>query len=64
MGYGDIGPYGSTEIRTPHLDKLAREGFGSREMEREHMVLLGSTGNGSVEIFESRDDRKIELRKP
>ena len=26
MGYGDIGPYGGTEIRTPHLDNLAREG--------------------------------------
>ena len=26
MGYGDIGPYGGTEIRTQHLDKLAREG--------------------------------------
>lgn len=26
MGYGDIGPYGGTEIRTPHLDRLAREG--------------------------------------
>lgn len=26
MGYGDIGPYGVTDIRTPHLDRLAREG--------------------------------------
>lgn len=26
MGYGDIGPYGSTEIATPNLDQLAREG--------------------------------------
>lgn len=26
MGYADIGPYGATDIRTPHLDRLAREG--------------------------------------
>jgi len=26
MGYGDIGPYGATDIRTPSLDRLAREG--------------------------------------
>jgi arylsulfatase A-like enzyme len=26
MGYGDIGPYGATDIRTPSLDRLARSG--------------------------------------
>jgi arylsulfatase A-like enzyme len=26
MGYADIGPYGARDIRTPHLDRLAREG--------------------------------------
>ncbi len=26
MGYSDIGPYGGTDIRTPVLDRLAREG--------------------------------------
>ncbi len=26
MGYGDIGPHGATDIRTPHIDRLAREG--------------------------------------
>lgn len=26
MGYADIGPYGAKDIRTPHLDRLAREG--------------------------------------
>jgi arylsulfatase A-like enzyme len=26
MGYGDTGPYGATDIRTPHIDRLAREG--------------------------------------
>jgi arylsulfatase A-like enzyme len=26
LGYGDIGPYGQTKIRTPVLDRMAREG--------------------------------------
>ncbi len=27
LGYGDLGAYGQTKIRTPHLDQLAREGM-------------------------------------
>ena len=27
MGYGDIGPFGATKQRTPHLDRMAREGM-------------------------------------
>ena len=27
MGYGDIGPFGATKQRTPHLDRLASEGM-------------------------------------
>ncbi len=27
MGYGDIGPFGSTKVRTPNLDKFAAEGM-------------------------------------
>lgn len=26
LGYGDLGCYGATDVRTPHLDRLAREG--------------------------------------
>ncbi len=26
LGYGDVGCYGATHVRTPHIDKLAREG--------------------------------------
>lgn len=26
MGYGDLGCFGSTDIRTPHLDRMAKEG--------------------------------------
>ncbi len=27
LGYGDIGAYGQTRIRTPRLDQMAREGM-------------------------------------
>jgi arylsulfatase A len=27
MGYGDIGPFGNTMVRTPHLDQMAKEGM-------------------------------------
>lgn len=27
LGYGDIGPFGQTKIRTPNLDRMAREGI-------------------------------------
>ncbi len=27
MGYGDIGPFGNTRVRTPHLDQMAKEGM-------------------------------------
>ena len=26
LGYGDLGAFGHPEIRTPHLDQLARDG--------------------------------------
>ena len=26
LGYGDIGSYGAPDIRTPNIDRLAREG--------------------------------------
>jgi arylsulfatase A-like enzyme len=27
MGYGDIGPFGATKVKTPHLDQFAAEGM-------------------------------------
>ena len=27
MGYGDVGPFGSVKNRTPHLDRMAKEGM-------------------------------------
>ncbi|MFT7303759.1 MAG: arylsulfatase A, partial [Akkermansiaceae bacterium] len=26
QGYGDLGCFGSTKIKTPHIDRLAKEG--------------------------------------
>ena len=31
LGYGDIGPFGSTTNRTPHLDRMAAEGLALRQ---------------------------------
>lgn len=31
MGYGDIGPFGSTTNKTPHLDRMAAEGLALRQ---------------------------------
>ncbi|MYC68026.1 MAG: sulfatase [Acidobacteriia bacterium] len=31
MGYGDIGPFGSTTNKTPHLDRMALEGLALRQ---------------------------------
>ncbi len=31
MGYGDIGPFGSTSNKTPHLDRMAAEGLVLRQ---------------------------------
>ena len=27
LGWGDVGCYGATKIKTPHIDRLAREGM-------------------------------------
>ena len=27
IGYGDLGCYGATAVKTPHLDRIAREGL-------------------------------------
>lgn len=27
MGYGELGSYGQQKIKTPHLDKIAKEGM-------------------------------------
>jgi uncharacterized sulfatase len=35
LGYGDLGCYGQTRIKTPNVDKLASEGFASRTFMRE-----------------------------
>lgn len=33
LGYGELGFYGHQEIKTPNLDRLAREGTGGTDSE-------------------------------
>ena len=39
LGYGDIGSYGVSDIRTPGLDRLAREGGPAYELLHERLDL-------------------------
>ncbi len=42
QGYGDLGVYGSESIRTPHIDKLAREGLKFNQFYVPHPVCSAS----------------------
>lgn len=66
LGYGDIGPYGQRRIRTPHLDRLAREGVrftsfyaGAPVCAPSRNVLMTGQHTGHVLI---RGNAKIDLR--
>ncbi len=45
FGYGDLGCYGSTKHRTPHIDQMAKEGIRLTDFycgfEREHTFQIG-----------------------
>jgi hypothetical protein len=45
LGYGDIGPYGQTKIRTPNLDRMAREGTRFMQFYAGSPVCAPSTGS-------------------
>ena len=38
VGFGDLGCYGNTAVRTPHLDRLAREGARCTQLDRKSVV--------------------------
>ncbi|MCC6232580.1 MAG: arylsulfatase [Verrucomicrobiales bacterium] len=64
LGIGDIGPYGQRHIRTPHLDRLAREGMrldrhysGSPVCAPSRCVLMTSLHPGHGQI---RDNREMQ----
>ena len=63
LGYGDIGPFGQTTIRTPALDRMAREGMrftrhyaGSPVCAPSRCVLMTGRHPGHAFI---RDNREV-----
>src|SRR5436190_14774198 len=61
LGYGDLGCYGQTKIRTPHLDRLAAEGMrftahyaGSNVCAPSRCVLMTGKHPGHGYIRENR----------
>lgn len=66
LGYGDVGCFGQTRIKTPHLDQLAREGVrftqfysGSTVCAPARNVLMTGEHTGHALI---RGNAKIDLR--
>ena len=68
LGYGDIGPYGQTKIKTPSLDRMAREGkrltqhySGNAVCAPSRCVLMTGLHPGHAFI---RDNRKMPGATP
>ena len=64
LGYGDLGSYGQTKIKTPHLDRLAAEGMrftqfyaGSPVCAPSRCVLMTGKHGGHAYI---RDNREVK----
>ncbi len=64
LGYGDLGSYGQTRIRTPHLDRLAREGMrftahyaGNNVCAPSRCVLLSGRHPGHAFIRDNREQQ-------
>ncbi|MBT5902023.1 MAG: arylsulfatase [Opitutaceae bacterium] len=69
LGYGDLGSFGQTKIRTPHIDRLAREGMklthhyaGSPVCAPSRCVLLTGKDPGSAFIRANRGMAKGGIR--
>ena len=70
LGYGDLGCYGQTRIRTPHLDRLAAEGMrftahyaGNNVCAPSRCVLLSGKHPGHAHIRDNRE-RQPEGQEP
>lgn len=66
LGYGDLGCYGQTQIPTPHIDRLAREGMrftqfyaGAPVCAPSRNVLMTGQHTGHTQI---RGNAKVDLR--
>src|SRR5262245_25593126 len=62
LGYGDLGSYGQTKIKTPHLDRLAAEGMrftqfyaGSPVCAPSRCVLMTGKHGGHAFIRDNRE---------
>jgi len=66
LGYGDIGPYGQQQIRTPNLDRMAEEGMrftdfysGSTVCAPSRSVLMTGLHTGHTPIRGNREHKPI-----
>ena len=66
LGYGDIGPYGQEQIRTPNLDRMAEEGMrftdfysGSTVCAPSRSVLMTGLHTGHTPIRGNREHKPI-----
>ena len=46
LGYGDVGCYGATRVRTPNIDRLAREGLRFTDAHAPSSTWRAETGTG------------------
>lgn len=71
LGYADIGPYGQTNIQTPHLDQFAQEGMtftqfyaGTSVCAPSRAVLITGKHTGHVEIRANKQYKKRNGQQP
>lgn len=57
LGYGDVGPYGQTKIKTANIDRMAREGM----MFTRCYVANPENITNRVSLLTGRDHRKLDL---
>jgi uncharacterized sulfatase len=71
LGYGDIGPYGQTKIKTPNLDRMAAEGIrftdyyaGATVCAPSRCVLMTGKHHGHCEVRgNAREDMMVQSLK-
>src|SRR5688572_23276595 len=60
LGYGDIGSYGAPDVRTPHIDRLAREGVRLTDF-----YANGPTCTPTrAALISGRYQQRVELERP
>src|SRR5204862_4725922 len=64
LGYGDVGPFGQTKIRTPNIDQLAKDGMrltqcyaGNAVCAPSRCVLMTGMHPGHAQV---RDNREVQ----